>query len=586
MRTMLYKLTLKKRLWVSFVLLIAFSIGVTGGLSYYISAGVIERNTFQLSQDNLNTSARVLDDKAKQILVAVLNIMISQPFEQMAKDAAADKPDAYYAHMTAMNSSFTQAKLAEPSIESIYIATPIGEFYSASYYRNQAFSFYDSDLYARAKTSKEPFWVEGHEDQLFQGKDQVISLVMKSINDAPAMYFVVNLNEKAIQGMLTDRLKEPEAQRISLVNRKSESVLMNQSPLPASYNQAFLNAHIGSNSRGHFEVRLKGQRDLVNYASVTFNPDWLLLSVQSRSELLKELNWIQWATVLIMAVCILIAVLVSNLLAAVLLKPLHHLQMLMSRVGRNDLTVRFSSMYQDEVSLVGHKFNSMLMEITDLIDEVKQAEREKRKSEAKALQAQISPHFLYNTLNTIIWKMETGETESSKVMVIALSQLFQLGLNNGEEMTTVEKELSHVRQYLTIQQLCYEDLFEFEILVGDEALLSLPVMKLMLQPIVENSLLHGFRHMESGGRITITLTSQAGKSLELRITDNGAGMDAERLQASLQTPPSGRKGYALRNVYNRLQLYYAGEAQMTLSSAPFEATVVCLTIPYKGEQEG
>ncbi|RTE02875.1 sensor histidine kinase [Paenibacillus whitsoniae] len=584
MRTMLYKLTLKKRMWVSFVLLIALSISVTGGLSYYISAGVIERNTFQLSQDNLNTSARVMDEKAKQILVAVLNIMISQPFVQMAKDAAAGKTDGYYAHMSAMNTSFTQAKLAEPSIESIYIATPIGEFYSASYFRNQSFSFYDSDLYARAKESKEPFWVEGHEDLLFQGKDRVISLVMRSISDAPNLYFVVNLNEKGIQSILTDRLKEPEEQHFYLINRKSESVLMNQTPLPAYYNQAFLDAHIGSGSQGHFDVNVKGHNDLINYASVTFNPDWLLLSVQSRAELLKELNWIQWATVLTMAVCILIAVLVSNLLSSILLKPLYHLQMLMSRVGRSDLSVRFSSLFQDEVSQVGHKFNSMLMEITDLIEEVKQAEQEKRKSEAKALQAQISPHFLYNTLNTIIWKMETGETESSKVMVIALSRLFKLGLNNGDEMTTVEKEISHVRQYLTIQQLCYEDLFEFEIEVEDDALLALPIMKVMLQPIVENSLLHGFEHMTSGGQIRISLTTQEGR-LQLRVEDNGAGMDAEKLQASLRTHASGPKGYALRNVYNRLQLYYSGGAVMELSSVPFESTVVRITIPLKEEQE-
>ncbi|WNR45339.1 sensor histidine kinase [Paenibacillus roseipurpureus] len=580
MRTFLYKLTLKKRMWVSFVLLIAFSIGTMGGLSYYISARVIEKNTFQLSQDNLNTSARVLDEKVKQILVSVLNIMISQPFIQMAKDAYVGKADSYYAHMTAMNTSFTQAKLAEPAIESIFIATPIGEFYSASYYRNQAFSFYDSDMFTKVKDSKEPLWVKGHEDLIFQGKDRVISLVMQSINEAPNMYFVVNLNEKSIQGMLSDRLKEPADQHIYLINDAAESVLMNQPRLPDSYDKNFLDAHIGSSKQGHFEVKLKGHNDLVNYARAQFNPDWLLLSVQSRSELLKELNWIQWATILTMLVCIIMAVFVSNLLSAILLKPLYYLQTLMSKVGRNDLSVRYSSPFQDEVSQVGHKFNSMLMEITELIDEVKKAEQDKRKSEAKALQAQISPHFLYNTLNTIIWKMEMGELDSSKVMVIALSQLFQLGLNNGEEMTSVEKEISHVRQYLTIQQLCYEELFEFEIIVQDEVLLQCPILKVVLQPVVENSLLHGFEHMESGGVIRIELSLRAGK-LHILIEDNGSGFDADKVYTSLRIPTSGRKGYALRNVYNRLQLYYGGEAEMVLSSTPFESTQVVITIPIK-----
>ncbi|CAN7423087.1 sensor histidine kinase [Paenibacillus sp. LjRoot153] len=582
MKTILYKLTLKKRMWVSFVLLIAISIAATGGLSYYISARVIERNTFQLSQDNLNTSARVLDEKAKQILVSVLNIMISQPFVQMSKDSAAGKKDGYYGHMTAMNSAFTQAKLAEPSIESIFIATPIGEFYSASYYRNQGYSFYDSPLYEKAQSTKEPFWVEGHEDLLFQGKDRVISLVMKSISESPNMYFVVNLNEKAIQGMLSDRHTEQEDQNLFLVNRNADSVLLNQPNLPKSYDKTFLEEHIGTSSRGHFEVGIAAQYDLVNYATLQFNPDWLLLSVQSRSDLLKDLSWIQWATGIIMLVCIIMAVLVSNVLSAILLKPLYHLQMLMSKVGRNDLSVRFQSHYQDEVSQVGHKFNSMLLEINELIDEVKDAEREKRKSEAKALQAQISPHFLYNTLNTIIWKMETDELDNSKSMVIALSQLFQLGLNHGEEWTTVEKELLHVRQYLTIQQLCYEELFDFEIVVSSDTSLALPIMKIMLQPLVENSLLHGFEHMESGGKIRIELTSDH-QQLHIVVEDNGSGMDADKLQLSLNHPNTEKKGYALRNVFNRLLLYYGGEATMVLSSEPFEATKVYITIPIKGE---
>lgn len=581
---MLYKLTLKKRMWVSFVLLIAFSIAATGGLSYNISARVIERNTFQLSQDNLNTSARVLDEKAKQILVSVLNIMISQPFVQMSKDSAAGKKDGYYGHMTAMNSAFTQAKLAEPSIESIFIATPIGEFYSASYYRNQNYSFYDSPMYAKLQETKEPFWVEGHEDLLFQGKDRVISLVMQSISDKPDIYFVVNLNEKAIQSILSDRLTEQDENNLFLINRNAESVLMNQQALPKSYNKDFLEDRIGTSSRGHFEVDISTQNDLINYATLKFNPDWLLLSVQSRSDLLKDLGWIQWATVLIMLICIIMAVLVSNLLSAILLKPLYHLQMLMSKVGRNDLSVRFKSNYQDEVSQVGHKFNSMLLEITELIDEVKDAEREKRKSEAKALQAQISPHFLYNTLNTIIWKMETGELDNSKSMVIALSKLFQLGLNHGDEWTTVEKELLHVRQYLTIQQLCYEELFDFDIVVSDDTIYSLPIMKIMLQPLVENSLLHGFEHMESGGKIRIELTAEQ-QQLRIVVEDNGSGMEADKLQLGLlQATSNGKKGYALRNVYNRLQLYYGGEATMELTSEPFESTMVTITIPMKGAE--
>ncbi|MFD1904774.1 sensor histidine kinase [Paenibacillus rhizoplanae] len=119
----------------------------------------------------------------------------------------------------------------------------------------------------------------------------------------------------------------------------------------------------------------------------------------------------------------------------------------MVEVEYNDLDVRFQSRYEDEVSAVGHKFNRMLDQIQVLIQEVRTSEQEKRKSEVKALQAQVDPHFLYNTLNTIFWKSENGEKSDVSEMIVALSLLFRLGLNNGNDITTLQQEVQHVRQY-------------------------------------------------------------------------------------------------------------------------------------------
>ncbi|UUZ83955.1 sensor histidine kinase [Paenibacillus sp. P26] len=249
---------------------------------------------------------------------------------------------------------------------------------------------------------------------------------------------------------------------------------------------------------------------------------------------------------------------------------------------QNRLDVRFQSKYEDEVAQVGLKFNRMLEEITSLIEDVKEAEHEKRKMEVKTLQAQIDPHFLYNTLNTIIWKSETSQNRDVTEMIVSLSLLFQLGLNGGNEMTTLGKEIDHVRQYLMLQQKCYEGLFDYTIELEDESLQDRPPLKIILQPLVENSILHGFEAMDGGGRIRIT-TRREGTNLVLRVEDNGAGMDVRTVEADMRTEQALKKGYALRNVYGRLRLYYGEGADIALASDPYVSTSVTLTIPLEGE---
>ncbi|MNE34432.1 Sensor histidine kinase YehU [compost metagenome] len=251
----------------------------------------------------------------------------------------------------------------------------------------------------------------------------------------------------------------------------------------------------------------------------------------------------------------------------------------MSRVEQEDLGARFESPFQDEIGDAGRKFNQMLDRIGELIVEVKDTEKEKRKAEIKTLQAQIEPHFLYNTLNTIFWKCEMDEYEDVKQMVISLSALFRLGLNNGQEITTLGRELEHVRQYLNLQQQCYEGLFEYTITAAPE-LLDLPVLKIIIQPLVENSILHGLKELRVGGRITVAVTREDGQ-LVIRVTDNGAGMDADKLNARLKEPVSSG-GYALTNICSRLQIYYGREGGLLFRSSPNTETEAVLSFPLEG----
>ena len=150
----------------------------------------------------------------------------------------------------------------------------------------------------------------------------------------------------------------------------------------------------------------------------------MIFYFQPKDVLLKDIRYIRWATVLIVCILTPLALILSKWMTNLLIRPLYRLQRLMARAGDSDLSVRFSSNYRDEVAQVGERFNTMLAKIEVLIKDVTEAEQQKRLSEIKALQAQIDPHFLYNTLNTILWKSESKQQEDVKEMIISLSQLF------------------------------------------------------------------------------------------------------------------------------------------------------------------
>ncbi|GGA04180.1 sensor histidine kinase [Paenibacillus marchantiophytorum] len=583
MKRWYYQLSLRQRLRISVLMLTILSIALTGIMSYWIAFRSTERGAFISSQNTLNKSARVLDEKLRHIIVAASSMMLSDPFKLAMDDVSANVAANYYTRLSSLQTPLGQMKLIEPSIQSVLIYTPVGELFATNDLRNSQVSLRDTTLARYLDRTDRVVWVEDHEDLLFSGKQRVISMVMKPVTDHNVrdVYVVVNVKEDAIRSVVTDDLLD-HASTYFLISRGGETVLPINSPRSAVQDDPVFLAQLQSQDRGFFKYNLAGKPYLVNYSRLTMTDNWTMVSLQTQSDLLRQVNKIKTTTLIIMLCCVVLAFILSNVISSVLLKPLHKLQGLMKKVENNNLEVRFSSHYKDEVTQVGLKFNRMLEEIASLIENVKDAEFEKRKMEAKALQAQIDPHFLYNTLNTILWKSESAQNHDVSEMIASLSLLFQLGLNGGNEMTTLSKEIDHVRQYLTIQQKCYEDLFQYTIEVEDDLLLEEAILKIILQPLVENSILHGFQEMEQMGVIRISITRSA-SCLLLKVEDNGAGMDVQPVMANMRVEHPPQKSYALRNVYGRLRLHYGSEANIELSSEPYVSTSVTLIIPLADE---
>lgn len=304
---------------------------------------------------------------------------------------------------------------------------------------------------------------------------------------------------------------------------------------------------------------------------------WKTIGVFSLSETLKEVTILRHYSILIGLITLILAVAAAFFFTASIAKPLSKLRSLMKKAEEGDLSVRFNSKYNDEIGQLGKSFNTMIKEISNLVDMVYTEQKRKREAELKTLQAQIKPHFLYNTLYTIQWM--AGEHGAQEVVRIvgALANLFRIGLSKGKEMIPVHEELEHVRSYLMIQKARYEDKLMYEINY-DEDLLNYKVLKLILQPLVENAIYHGINAKRGGGTITITARIDKEK-LFFSVVDDGIGMKAERLEElrkSLdnQHGESARNGFGIFNVNERIRLSFGLEYGLRYTSVDQEGTKV------------
>lgn len=232
----------------------------------------------------------------------------------------------------------------------------------------------------------------------------------------------------------------------------------------------------------------------------------------------------------------------------------------------------------EEVQLLSDGIESMVGRLKQLIDKNAEQEKQRRRTMLALLQAQMNPHFLYNTLDTIIWLIESGEISEAVTMVCSLSNYFRFSLSRGQNVITLAEEEQHIRSYLEIQQMRYRDLMDYEIDIPDQ-LKNFILPKLTLQPLVENALYHGIKISRRKGFIRVTGAEQEGH-IVLEVVDDGSGMTKERLdevRASLAEDKS--EGFGLRTVHERIQILFGREYGLAIYSMPDAGTRVTVTIP-------
>ena len=262
-------------------------------------------------------------------------------------------------------------------------------------------------------------------------------------------------------------------------------------------------------------------------------------------------------------------------------KPIRELSKVTDQVAKGDLSVRNNTNVGAEVGALSESFNAMIDKINDLLSQVTKEQVRLRKAELELLQSQINPHFLYNTLDTIVWLAEANDQKKVVSMVGSLSKFFRTSLNQGKDIISMGEELQHVRSYLEIQQVRYQDILEYYIDVPEE-LMDCKVPKITLQPLVENALYHGIKNKRGMGKITITGKTEGNNAI-ICVEDNGRGMEPGRLKL-IRDKISGKETplneiYGISNVDERIKLKLGEEYGLRYDSVFGEGTRVEIWLP-------
>ena len=331
---------------------------------------------------------------------------------------------------------------------------------------------------------------------------------------------------------------------------------------------------------GSYREKYAGEMRDISVKSVGYT-GWKLLSVTPEKGLPLSNLKMRLFVVFVVASFLLVLVLINAFISSRITNPIQQLEKMVNAIeaGELDQEVDIGGSY--EIQHLGRSIGDMAHRIKELMEDIVAEHESKRKSEFDTLQSQINPHFLYNTLDIIVWMIENEQKQEAVKVVTALARFFRISLSKGKSIIPVKDELEHVRNYLMIQQRRFKNKFTYEI-EADKEVLNLASLKLMLQPLVENAIYHGMEFMDGDGEIHVKAWKEE-EDLWREIQDNGLGMTQERVKNLLseKTHVSSKRGSGIgvKNVNERIRLYFGDDYGLVIESEPDEGTIIKIHLP-------
>lgn len=547
-----------------------------GVILYYSMASIVQKEETKTTETAVEQSGMYIDlyiDRLK----AVSRLLAENPqLVAYLSDRVRDKTIK-----ETLLSTIDTTMATDPFIESVVIVSKDGEILSNEKYLSMSMSsnMMKEPWYVSAiNNGEKPVLTSARMQDFSMDKDNwVISLSREIKNEQGKNIGVllIDIQYNVIEDYLAN-LDLGKSGFSFILNANNEVVYHKDPAYFQNINKQQFLQQITDNSKVFDRTE-----DTFTHTFSLKNADWRFVGVSSQDELAAIKDKLLKIFIVAGLIFLVIATISVVHFTGRITKPFQKLELAMQEIekGLVEIPIDYKGCYEAQ-SLTRH-FNGMMMEIKKLMQEITVKEKDLRRSEISTLHSQINPHFLYNTLDTIVWMAEFNDSEKVIKMTKALAQFFRLSLSGGEELTTVENEMDHVRQYLFIQKERYGEQLTYTI-DCDSDLLQLQMPKILLQPIVENALYHGIRGLSRPGLIQLEAKAK-GQDIIFTIRDNGEGFDVETLSQNKESKKTKTKlgGVGIQNVDDRIKLYYGAAYGLLIKSSSSNGTIVEIKISQK-----
>ncbi|MEG6572894.1 sensor histidine kinase [[Clostridium] cellulosi] len=464
--------------------------------------------------------------------------------------------DTIYHNKLKIESDLQQLISPKIFIDSIYIKGVNNLELNTADHRNE---LSPNTVSRSAELYGKPIW---YLDTVYDYKNRPIKVfsMVRSIYDTSNItrklaVMKINVNADAFYNIYKDKMIVESDEFFVLDNNDTIISATSSNKVGDTFDYSMFSKSRLNSDMGYFQIKFKGLVYLVTYYKFG-NNGWKIINIVPLKQLLKDNTKVQDDLIITIIICFAVCTAIITFFSGRILARLKKLSKLMGKVENEDFDVYIEPKGNDEITRLYHSFNRMSAKLKELIQKVYSVQLKQREAELMALQAQINPHFLYNTLDNIYWMGRMEKAFETSKMVQALSKLFRQSLNNGEETTKVRNEIEHIKNYIIIQQIRYKDKITFSLNVEDDTLDYLTI-KFVLQPLVENAIVHGCRDQDKCGMIEISVFKENGKLL-FKVEDNGVGVDLDEINRLLEEP-DGKRGMAIKNVNDRIQLFFGDE---------------------------
>lgn len=601
-------MNLRNKLFLAFIGLVIMPLIILGVITFSVIFKSIEEKHSQEAQYSLKAISYSIKNVFKEIDNVTDNGIATGVFQEALKAKDPNSQNLSGSTQLVLNATqkhFRSLLYNHPAIEYafLYNLQDVERSRIISIFNKEDFiampyeRFKEHELYGEVMARNGlPKWIAPYEYPELTGKNRVftqIRLIKELTKLDKVGVLVVQIKDWEFESIFhsLELGSSSRDTRFLLVNDDGLIVYDYKSELDGERLQKFMSNNLRpADASTSFKGKFNGEESIISIHRIE-DYSWSLVSVTSWSYLSKELLTFGKWFVLIIGLCLITAMMFSLLFMNRITGTIGIIVRFMRKVEDGDFSVRVEEKGDDELLLLQQGFNNQMNKINELFEEVKHEQRNKSSAELRVLQAQIKPHFLFNTLESINVLAVQNEGKKVSKMVLLLARILRISIQGSEEIR-LKLEVEHLRSYLEIQKFRFEDLFEYEIDIPEEMMNGI-LLKLTLQPLVENSIQHGFEGISYIGKIKVS-GRMSNDHMVLTVEDNGIGLTTEQLLRIQQTEADYSKhiieqqndnqeqrGLGLRSVVHRLRYQYGSNGALFICSEPGKGTIVQCMIPYK-----